>query len=404
MTRNRSYPVFLTTARGLENVAAREAGEITGNEVKETRAGVSLTAPLGKIYRLCLESRSVNRILVTIAGFGFSKPGDIYEECRNIAWTDHFDVSVSFAVDCTVTRNRDINPRFGVLSLKDAVVDSFRERTGRRPDVRTDSPGISFNLHIDGTGAAVNIDFAGGSLHQRGYRTEGGAAALKETLAAGILLKAGWREMVRENPDSALVDPLCGSGTFPIEAALIASGTAPGILHRNAGFGFANWKHHDEGLYRSILTELSAGIRKPGRIFGYDRDKRAVAAAWGNAERAGLEKSIHFERRELHELVRPPGAGDAGLVAVNPPYGKRLEEREHLPALYQTLGRTLKAEFAGWRAAVIAPEDELGRALGLKAFKVSGLYNGEIPCKLVQIDLTEDNTFHIYLPPLGGGR
>jgi 23S rRNA (guanine2445-N2)-methyltransferase / 23S rRNA (guanine2069-N7)-methyltransferase len=403
MTESPIYPVFLTTARGLENVAAREAVDITGGEVRETRAGVSLRAPLGGIYRLCLESRSINRILVSIGTFTFSDPEDIRESCRKITWTDHFDVSVGFAVDCTVTRNRGINPRFGVLTLKDAIVDTFRERTSKRPDVRTDAPGIRFNLHIDGTEAAVSIDFAGGSLHRRGYRTEGGTAGLKETLAAGILLKAGWNEMVRENPDASLVDPMCGSGTFPVEAALIAADTAPGLLSVG-GFGFEHWKNHDEELYRRIRTELTERQRKPGRIIGYDRDKRAVAAAWNNAGRAGLEKSIHFERRELHELSRPAGSGDTGLVVVNPPYGRRLEEREHLPALYQFLGRVLKAEFSGWRAAVLAPEDELGRALGLKAFKVSGLYNGEIPCKLVQIDLTEENTFHIYLPPLSGER
>jgi 23S rRNA (guanine2445-N2)-methyltransferase / 23S rRNA (guanine2069-N7)-methyltransferase len=397
----RSYPVFLTTARGLENVTAREAEEITGNRVKETRAGVSLSAPLDRIYRLCLESRSVNRVLVTIGGFDFSSPEEISEKCRKIPWTDHFDVSVGFAVDCTVTRNRDINPRFGVLALKDAIVDTFRDSLGKRPDVDTDAPGIRFNLHIDGSEAAVNLDFAGGSLHLRGYRTEGGAAGLKETLAAGILLKAGWHELVLENPDAALVDPMCGSGTFPIEAALIAADTAPGLLR--SGFGFENWKHHDREVYQRLRSRLTGRIRKPGRIFGYDRDKRAVAAAWSNAGRAGMDKNIHFERLELHEIVRPPGAGDTGLVVINPPYGRRLEEREHLPALYQAVGRALKAEFAGWRAAVIAPEDELGRALGLKAFKVSGIFNGEIPCKLVQIDLTGDNTFHIYLPPLTEG-
>ena len=334
-------------------------------------------------------SRVANRVLLPIAEFNAPTPEALYAGALGIDWSQHLAVDGTFAVDCTSSRSAITHTQFAALKTKDAVVDQFRERTGVRPSVDVAAPQIRINLHLDRDIATVSLDLSGDSLHRRGYRGPQGAAPLKENLAAAILLRSGWPALVAEHADEGVgfVDPMCGSGSLVIEAALIAHDIAPGLLRTY--FGFLGWRRHDAALWRRLREEAearrAAGRREGVTIAGYDREDGAVRAARENAARAGVAERVRIERAEVEHL--PPASASRGLVAVNPPYGERLGDLRGLAPLYSLLGRRLREGYVGWRAAVFTGNPPLGRELGLKAKRTHRMFNGPLECVLLRIDI-----------------
>lgn len=382
---------FATAALGLEPLLAAELIELGVDEVKEERAGVSFSGDLADAYRLCLWSRLASRVLLPIASFAAGDTDLLYAEVQKLDWTEHLTLSGTFAVDCTTIRSQINHTRYGALRVKDAIVDQFRSRTGERPSVAVEQPDLRINLHLFKDQATISIDLSGDSLHRRGYRIDGVHAPLKENLAAAILIRGGWPQIAAQG--GALADPMCGSGTLPLEAGLMATDTAPGLLRDY--FGFLGWRQHDDELWQGLREEAlrrqHAGLaRKLAPIVGYDGDGRAVKAAWLHAKNAGLDKVIHFEKRTLREFSAPSGV-DTGLLVANPPYGERLGEENELPPLYNLLGEKMASKCAGWKAAVITSNPQLGRAIGLRAGKINTLYNGALKCQLLQFELDEKN-------------
>lgn len=383
---------FATCPKGLEPLLAQELAALGAAEVKETAAGVHFRGRLALAYRACLWSRLASRVLLPLARFPAADAAALYEGVKGIEWQEHLDPDGSLRVDFTGTAPGLTHTHFGAQKVKDAVVDQLRERTGRRPSVDREHPDLRIHVRLHGGEAAVSLDLSGDSLHRRGYRLEGGAAPLKENLAAAILLRAGWPEIARAS--GPLLDPMCGSGTFLIEGAWMAADVAPGLLR--PGFGFTGWRQHRQSIWRELRAEAEArraeGLERGlPDIRGFDADSDAVAAARVHVERAGLAGRVRVATRELARLTRPPFHEKApGLVVANPPYGERLGDTAALEGLYRHLGTRLRAEFAGWQAAVFTGNPELGKCMGLRAHKHYALYNGALPCRLLLFHVTPE--------------
>jgi len=381
-----SLRLFASAPRGIEPLLADELRALGAGDVKETRAGVMFTGDLTLAYRVCLWSRVANRVLLPLAQFPAPTPEALYDGVRSIDWSTHLDQNGTLAVEFNAYRSAITHTHYGALKVKDAIVDQFRERTGVRPSVATNEPDVRINVYVHADVASLSIDLSGESLHRRGYRADTVTAPLKENLAAAILLRAGWPAIAREG--GALVDLMCGSGTLPIEAALMASDSAPGL--DRSYYGFLRWRGHDAASWEALLAEAharrAAGIKKLPAIRGYDSDPAAVRVALVNVERAGLTGRVHIERRYLADC-RSEHVEHIGLVVVNPPYGERLGEESELPGLYRELGSVLKRCYEGWRAAVFTGNPELGKVMGLRAHKMHVLYNGAIECKLLHFEV-----------------
>lgn len=381
---------FATAPKGLEQLLAEELTSLGAATVTETRAGVAFTGSLETAYRACLWSRLASRILLPLATFGAASPEELYDGVRALDWSQQMAFNGSLAVDCNLTQSMVTHSHYAALKVKDAVVDQFRDFCGERPGVDTERPDLRINLYLHRDEATISVDFSGSSLHRRGYREDGALAPLKENLAAAILLRCGWPQIAAEG--GALVDPMCGSGTLPLEAALMAADCAPGLTR--SYFGFLGWAGHDRVLWQRLLEEAgqrrAEGLARLPQIVGYDADPRAIKAAWANAGRAGLQEKVHFERRELAALTGPPSRSAGGLLVVNPPYGERLGEVAELRHLYAGLGSRLREHFANWKAAVFTGNPELGRAIGLRARRIHSLFNGALKCQLLHFDITSE--------------
>ena len=383
------YRFFATTPKNIESLLVEELRSLGVDEVSETRAGAGFSASLAEAYRVCLRSRTANRVLLVLREFPAATPDALYEGALDIPWEDHLGQEGSFSVDFSTSASGITHSHFGALRVKDAVVDRFRARLGSRPSVDKERPDIRVNVYLYRDKATVSLDLSGESLHLRGYRKQGMSAPLKENLAAAILLRTGWpAEAGQGRP---FVDPMCGSGTLSIEAALIASDSAPGL--GRAYWGFIGWKLHDESAWETLIQEAAhrrqAGMERLPDIRGYDRDPKAVRVAIASAERAGLHGKVHFEKKELSDC-RPLSQEGPGLLVANPPYGERLDVESGLPALYAQLGHILTSRFAGWRAGIFTGNPELGKRFGLRAKRMHTLYNGRIECKLLHFDVSPE--------------
>jgi 23S rRNA (guanine2445-N2)-methyltransferase / 23S rRNA (guanine2069-N7)-methyltransferase len=315
----------------------------------------------------------------------------LYNGSLAAPWENHLNENITFAVGCTLSgESRITHSRFAALRLKDGLVDSFRARTGQRPSVKTDRPGVQIHLHLENNLATISLDLSGESLHRRGYRDASAKAPLKETLGAAIVALSGWLADPR-----ALLDPMCGTGTLLIEAALMFGDSAPG-LSRNY-FGFFGWLGHDDRLWRSLVEEASAreesGIDKIWPlIVGYDCDPAAVRAARKNVKLAGLDRQIMINQGEVATL-QPPDK--KGLLLSNLPYGERLSETELVAQLYRGYGRILRQRFAGWRAGVFIADPNLTDSFGLSWENKHRLFNGSIPCRLLTGEIGRDEQ-HVF--------
>ncbi|MGE0114302.1 MAG: bifunctional 23S rRNA (guanine(2069)-N(7))-methyltransferase RlmK/23S rRNA (guanine(2445)-N(2))-methyltransferase RlmL [Steroidobacteraceae bacterium] len=394
-TSARTQAFFATCPLGVADLLAAELKACGATRAREMKAGVEFDGTLEIAYRACLWSRTASRILMPIAQVAAHDANAMYEGLRRIDWSRHLAPTGTLVVDFQGSSLGVKHTQFGALKTKDAIVDQFREKYGERPSVEMERPDVRINVHAHREQATVSIDLSGDSLHRRGYRARGVAAPLKENLAAAILLRAGWPALSASG--ASLVDPMCGSGTLVIEAALMACDIAPGWLRTQSQvhWGMVNWRGHDARLWQRLLDEVAerAAAGSQGRVVlrGYDQDAFAVRAALENAERAGLRGLVHFEKRALADLRRETEG--TGLLVCNPPYGERIGDQQQLKGLYALLGSRLREEFTGWKAAIFTGNPPLAKELGINAKRSHTLYNGALECRLLRFDI-EPETFN----------
>ncbi|PAU87398.1 bifunctional 23S rRNA (guanine(2069)-N(7))-methyltransferase RlmK/23S rRNA (guanine(2445)-N(2))-methyltransferase RlmL [Pseudomonas sp. WN033] len=379
---------FVTCPKGIEGLLLDELHALGIDSVKETLAGVSVQGSLEQAYRTCLWSRLANRVLLVLARFPATSAEDLYRGVQAIDWADHLAVSGSLAIDFSGQLEGVDNTHFGALKVKDAIVDQLRQADGSRPNVDRKQPDLRINVHCRRGEVQLALDLSGQSLHQRGYRLQQGAAPLKENLAAAILIRAGWPELASQG--AALADPMCGSGTFLVEAALIAADIAPNLQRQH--WGFSGWQQHVPALWQRLVDEARGraeqGLsRRPLWIRGYEADPRLLQPLRNNIQRAGLGEWVKVYQGELASFEPHPDQGQTGLVVCNPPYGERLGDTASLVYLYQKLGEVLRERCPGWQAAIFTGNPDLGKRMGIRSHKQYALFNGALPCKLLLMKL-----------------
>jgi 23S rRNA (guanine2445-N2)-methyltransferase / 23S rRNA (guanine2069-N7)-methyltransferase len=382
-----SIPVFVSCGQGMEPLLAIELNGLGASEVRERRGGVMANVSWSDAYRICLWSRLASRVLLPLCSEAVADTDGLYQLARSIDWPTYFHVDRSFAIEVAGRAQALTHSHYAALKIKDAIADAFREQCGRRPDVSADYPDVRVHLHLADAACTLSLDLAGESLHRRGYRDSGGAAPLKENLAAALLLRAGWPEIAARG--GALVDPLCGSGSLLIEAAWIAGDIAPGILRQR--FGFQSLTSYNAAKWLALSDDAEerrrAGAKNIPSMLGQDIDAEALRSAQANARLAGIDRHIEWRQNDF-AAARPIGA-TPGLLITNPPYGERLGTEADLIKLYSLLGVAIKQNFPGWRAAVFTGRPELGPRLGLRAEKIYNFYNGDLPCKLLLFDILQ---------------
>jgi 23S rRNA (guanine2445-N2)-methyltransferase / 23S rRNA (guanine2069-N7)-methyltransferase len=374
-----------SSPRGCGDLLARELEGFGAGEVRERALGVEFAAPLAVAYRACLESRVASRVFLVVAQFDAPTDASFYDAVRAVDWRVHIDPARTLACDFSGKHPEITHTRFGALRLKDGICDQLRDATGRRPDIAPERPAVRVHAHANGPQVTVSLDLSGEGLHRRGYRTQAGEAPLRENLAAGILLRAGWHEKCATAGE--FLDPMCGSGTLVIEAAMIAARIAPNA--RRHYFGFFGWLGHDRAAWDALKRDaLAAEIAPAFRLRGLDVDAGVLPAARDNAERAGVAKFTSFERGELRN-ARPAGES-AGFLATNPPYGVRLADRDTARASMKELGAVLRANFSGWDAVILAGSPDAGLELGIRAERVHTLWNGALECRLLRLHVSAE--------------
>ena len=374
--------LYATCGSGLESLLAAELKGLGLENVQTAGAGVRFSGALRAGYTACLWSRVANRILLPIHQGDAGSPEALYALVQEVDWSEHMDIDGTLAVDFFTAKSDITHSQYGALKVKDAVVDQFRLAQGRRPNVERDTPDVRINVYLFRNKARIAIDLSGSSLHRRGYRHAGGLAPLKENLAAALLLSAGWPQSMEKR--LPLVDPLCGSGTLLIEAAMIACNKAPGLLRDY--FGFLGWKGHDPALWHSVRDEaINAELPSPVTIAGCDQDEHAIENCRQNLIQAGLENAVSVQRLAVGE-GRPPSLLDAGtgLLVTNPPYGERLAGDA---AFYAELGTALSHDYAGWACALFTAEAAPYARARLPLGASLKARNGGIDCVMLTGDI-----------------
>jgi 23S rRNA (guanine2445-N2)-methyltransferase / 23S rRNA (guanine2069-N7)-methyltransferase len=374
----------VTTARGMQSLLADELKQIGIKNFKQEQGSIRFTGALEEAYRVCLWSRVAIRVLLPIATIKAETPEELYAGVSGLVWENHIDENATIAVDFNSFRSKIKHNQYGAQRVKDGIVDRFRAATGQRPSVELYQPDVRINVYLKHNQAIISIDLSGDSLHKRGYRVSNTEAPLKEHLAAAILLQAEWQRLAKQG--WSLIDPMCGSGTFLIEAAMIAADIAPGI--NRDYFGFSYWKQHDKELWKRLKAEAErrreVGMAKLPVIMGGDKNPQAVEAAIENIEAAGLAGKIEvLEQRLIDWASDTKRVAQAGLLVCNPPYGQRLGQDDDLPRLYEQLGNLMTDAYPGWRSAVITDNAQLGKFTGLTIFESAPFDNGPIPCEVL---------------------
>lgn len=367
------------TFKGLEEVLASELVALGANNVQIERRAVGFTGDKALMYKANLWLRTASRVLKPIASFRAKDADEVYEEVKKIQWENYLNVNSSFAIDSTVYSDMFRHSKYVTYRVKDAIADSFNERYGKRPNVQVTKPDLYINVHIAQDKVTVSLDSSGESLHKRGWRAEQTAAPINEALAAGMLLLAGW------NGNTDFVDPMCGSGTFLIEAAMIALNIPPGIYRQ--GFAFEKWDDFDEQLFEMLYNDDSDEREYQHHIYGSDSSFYAIRVAEKNIKSAGLQKYITLHQTALQNL-QPPC--NNCLLLTNPPYGERLEPKD-IQQLYDDLGAMLKHKFAGSTAWVLSSNEDALKCIGLKPAQRIKLLNGELDCHFVKYELFQGN-------------
>ncbi|MGB3309640.1 MAG: THUMP domain-containing protein [Nodosilinea sp.] len=369
---------FATVARGLEDLAATELKNLGAQQVEPGFCGVAFTGDRALLYRVNLWSRLAFRVLLKLAEFPCYDADDLYRGIQAIDWRPYLPPETTFAVNAT-GKNRSLNhTHFNALQVKNAVVDQQRQHWGDRSTIDTQHPEVRLNVHLQADTCTVSLDSSGSSLHRRGYRPAVGAAPLKESLAAALVMLTGW------TGDVPLLDPLCGSGTLPLEASLMALNVAPGLFREE--FGFHTWPDFDGDLWDELYQEAEASrkLELGTWVGGCDRDPAIIHQARVNAQRCDLAEQINFWTEDLADLEAP---ADSGYMLCNPPYGERLGADEDLGAFYKLLGNVLKQRFKGWTAYVLSGNKALSSHIGLKSAQRVAVYNGSLPCQWLKYEL-----------------
>ncbi|NES84661.1 MAG: RNA methyltransferase [Moorea sp. SIO2B7] len=369
---------FATVARGLENIAAQELEILGAKEVRTDFTGVHFRGDKTLLYRVNLWARTIFRVLMPIKEVTCYNAQQLYRNVQKIDWDKYIQPDNTLAVNCT-GGNRNLNhTHFTALQIKNAIVDQQRQKTGQRSSIDIENPDLLINAHIYQNSCILSLDSSGASLHRRGYRPVMGLAPLKETLAAAILKMAEWK------PNLPFLDPLCGSGTLPIEATLKGLNIAPGLYRKR--FGFETWQDFDQSLWQKLLKEAkdSQLLQLKVPIIGSDCNPDIIKQASINAKQCGIEEQLKFVQIELSEIEAP---ADSGIIICNPPYGKRIGDVQELTALYKLLGDIFKQRFKGWTAYVLTGNKELAKKIGLKASRRLPIYNGSLPCTLLKYEM-----------------
>lgn len=369
---------FATVARGLEDIAAQELIALGAQEVQTDFTGVHFQGDRELLYRVNLWARTIFRVLVKIDKVKSFNAQTLYRSIQTIDWSEYLRPEMTLAVNCT-GKNKQLNhSHFTALQIKNAIVDQQQKQYSKRSDINPKNPDLLVNAHIDNNRCIISLDSSGSSLHRRGYRPAMGLAPLKETLAAAIIQMTDW------TPELAFFDPLCGSGTLPIEAAMKALNIAPGLLRLH--FGFQSWLDYDETLWHKLISEAKnsqlSTLDIP--IIGSDRNFEIIEQAYTNAENCGLGELIQFKQQELSEVIAP---AEKGVIICNPPYGERLGNLEELADLYKSLGDIFKQRFKGWTAYILTGNKQLAKKVGLRTSRKIAVYNGSLPCTLLKYEL-----------------
>ena len=382
----KEFSMLAKTFKGLEEVLAQELIELGANDVLIERRAVSFKGDKALLYRANLCLRTALRVLVPVISFKTKNTDGLYEQLKRLDWSRYMTEDTSFAIDATVYSETFRNSLFVTYRVKDAIADYWNRKTGKRPNVSTREPDLLVNVHIANEQVTVSLDSSGESLHKRGYRVATTEAPINEVLAAGMLLMAGWKGQ------SDFYDPMCGSGTLLIEAALIARNIAPGVFRQS--FAFEKWKDFDAELWNDIYNDDSAERGFNHHIYGSDASFYAIQQAAKNVKSAGVQKDIDLRQIRMEEIKNPfflPCGEDEGgvssLVMLNPPYGERLASNKDMEELYAKIGTALKHQFTGATAWIISSNAAAMKCIGLKPSKKYRLLNGELDCQFNRYDL-----------------
>ena len=356
------------TFQGLEEVLAQELTKLGAEDIEQGNRVVYFTGDKEIMYRANFELRTAVRILKPITTFEATNADEVYNAVKEIDWTQYLDLSTTFAVDSVVYSEDFRNSKFVSYKVKDAIVDFFREKTGQRPNISVASPDIKFNVHISDKSCTLSLDSSGESLHKRGYRQASVESPINEVLAAAMIMMTGW------DGECDFIDPMCGSGTLLIEAALIARNMAPGIFRKN--YAFEKWKDFDAELFEKIYNDDSKEREFTHHIYGYDQDWEAIAAAMQNVKAAGVTSDITLTVQPIQKFTQPE---EKAIMVTNPPYGERISS-PNLLSLYRTIGEKLKHQFVGNEAWIIGYREETFDNIGLRPSLKVSLYNGALNC------------------------
>lgn len=371
------FELIAKTFQGLEEVLAQELTEIGANNVQIGRRMVSFTGDKAMMYRANFCLRTAIRVLMPIKHFKAKDADDVYTAVRSIDWSKYLDCDTTFAVDSVVYSEEFRHSKFVAYKVKDAIVDYFRETIGERPNIRITNPDVKLNIHIAEDDCTLSLDSSGESLHLRGYRVGTVEAPINEVLAAGLIKMTGW------NGECDFIDPFCGSGTFLIEAALIARNIFPGIFRKE--FGFEKWKDFDRDLFDEIYNDDSQERDFTHRIYGYDINLPAIEVATRNVKSAGMSDIITLQQQDFRKFTHPT---EKSIIVTNPPYGQRLTPPDIL-SLYEAIGQVLKREFTGGDAWIISSKEELFENIGLRPSVKIQILNGSIDCDFRKYQLFE---------------
>lgn len=372
-----TFSLVAKTMAGLEEILAKEIGLIGGNNIQVLNRAVSFEGDLETIYKVNYACRTALRILKVIGAYRAGNEHELYQRILGIDWSDYITDEQTFAVDAFVTNSKMTNSHYVSLKVKDAVVDQFRRKSGIRPSIDLENPDLRINVHLAGDQCTISIDSSGESLHKRGYREWQGEAPINEVLAAGMILLTGW------NGETRFYDPMCGSGTLLIEAAMIARNIPPGFYRRD--FGFMKWADFDHRLWIKIKSEADRSIsdRMP-LITGADANQRMLSIAAHNLTEAGMESLVSLKKLAFEDSPIPEE--QEGIIVTNPPYGERLE-KDDLNGFYKMIGDVLKKTYTGWDAWLITSDYSALKSVGLRTSRKIKLYNGPLECRFVKYEM-----------------
>ncbi|GAB6123979.1 THUMP domain-containing protein [Dysgonomonas termitidis] len=372
----KEFTMIAKTMAGLEDVLAEELTGLGANNLEIGKRMVSFDGDLAMLYKANIHCRTALRILRPVFEFKAKNTDEIYKRVKAMNWYEHLTEDSTFAIDAITFSDYFTHSKFVAYRVKDAIADYFMQKTGKRPSVDTKNPDLLINFHVAHDKCTLSFDSSGESLHKRGYRVAQTEAPLNEVLAAGMILKTGWRG------ESDFVDPMCGSGTLLIEAAMIAMNVPPGIYRQN--FAFEKWKNFNAGLFETIYNDDSGEREFNHRIYGSDISPEAIDIAAQNIKSAGLERRIDLEVKPFEKYIQAPA--EKGILITNPPYGERIKP-EDLSGLYEMIGERFKHVFMGYSAWVLSYKKECFDKIGLKPSKKIQLVNGSLQCEFRRYDI-----------------